>query len=393
MTLPLSYSWRNVRARPMRSLLTASVIALVVLACTLLMGLISSMQRTFTETGHELNLIVLRKGSDNDGSSQMPLEAFQAVRYLDGIARRGEDNAPMISPELVVQPFFRTRDGGRENVLVRGVERVALDVHHQVQINDGRMFEPSAGEAIIGRGVANRYEGAELGSEIEFGRGRWKVVGIFDANSTSFESEVWVDVRELANDAKRTMPFSGVRIRAASKADMDALERRIDDDPRYALDAQAELLYYAEQSTASGTLYIIVVAVAILAGVGASFGAANTMYAAVQTRTAEIGTLRALGFSRGSILWAFQAEAVFLALIGFLLGAVGAIIAAEVLSSALGGVAMSAETFTTSLIHVSVDGGNLIGALVLSLAIGMASGFGPAWRAARLAPIEALRKA
>ena len=320
MTLPLSYSWRNVRARPMRSLLTASVIALVVLACTLLMGLISSMQRTFTETGHELNLIVLRKGSDNDGSSQMPLEAFQAVRYLDGIARRGEDNAPMISPELVVQPFFRTRDGGRENVLVRGVERVALDVHHQVQINDGRMFEPSAGEAIIGRGVANRYEGAELGSEIEFGRGRWKVVGIFDANSTSFESEVWVDVRELANDAKRTMPFSGVRIRAASKADMDALERRIDDDHRYALDAQAELLYYAEQSTASGTLYIIVVAVAILAGVGASFGAANTMYAAVQTRTAEIGTLRALGFSRGSILWAFQAEAVFLALIGFLLG-------------------------------------------------------------------------
>lgn len=377
----------------MRSLLTASVIALVVLACTLLMGLISSMQRTFTTTGHELNLVVLRKGSDNDGSSQMPLEAYQAVRYLDGIARTGADNRPLVSPELVVQPFFRTRAGGRENVLVRGVEDIALDVHDQVRITEGRMFRPSSGEAIVGRGVTDRYEGAEVGSSIQFGRGEWKVVGIFDANATSFESEVWVDVRELANDAKRTMPFSGVRIRAASKSDMEALERRIDDDPRYALEAKAETLYYEEQSSASGTLYIIVIAVAILAGVGASFGAANTMYAAVQTRTAEIGTLRALGFSRRSILWAFQVEAVFLALLGFVLGAVGSFIAAEVLTWTLGGVAMAAETFTTSVIHVRVDTQNLLAALVLSLAIGMASGFGPAWRAARLAPIEALRKA
>lgn len=393
MTLPFSYSWRNVRARPMRSLLTASVIALVVLACTLLMGLISSMQRTFTATGHELNLVVLRKGSDNDGSSQMPLEAFQAVRYLDGIARRTSDGKTLISPELVVQPFFRTRDDGRENVLVRGVEEIALEVHDQVRITEGRMFRPSAREAIVGRGVAGRYEGAQLGSEIEFGRGTWKVVGLFDADSTSFESEVWIDVRELASDAKRTMPFSGVRIRAASQADMEALERRIDDDPRFALEAKAETLYYEEQSSASGTLYIIVISVAILAGVGASFGAANTMYAAVQTRTAEIGTLRALGFSRGSILWAFQVEAICLALLGFALGAIGAVIAAEVLSSALGGVAVGAETFTTSVIHVRVDAANLLGALLLSLAIGMASGLGPAWRAARLAPIEALRKA
>lgn len=393
MTLPLSYSWRNIRARPMRSALTATVIALVVLACTVLMGLISSMQATFTETGHPLNLIVLRKGSDNDGSSQMPLEAYQALRFFDGIERRPDDDQPLVSAELVVQPFFRTRDGGRENVLVRGVEPIALDVHHQVRVTEGRFFQPSAGEAIVGRGVTSRYAGAQLGDEIEFGRGRWKVVGIFDADGTSFESEVWVDVRELANDAKRTMPFSGLRIRAASTADREAIERRIDDDPRYALEAKAETLYYEEQSSASATLYVIVVAVAILAGVGASFGAANTMYAAVQTRTAEIGTLRALGFSRGSILWAFQAEAVLLALIGFALGAVGAFFAAEILTAALGGIAVGAETFTTSVIRIRVHPGNLMLALALSLAIGMAAGFGPAWRAARLAPIEALRKA
>lgn len=393
MTLPVSYSWRNVRARPLRSLLTASVIALVVLACTLLLGLISSIQRTFTDTGHPLNLIVLRKGSDNDGSSQLSLEAYQSLRFLDGIAARSSDGRPMISPELVVQPFFRTKEGGRENVLVRGVEDVALDVHDQVRITEGRMFEPSSGEAIVGRGVVGRYEGADLGSEIEFGRRRWKVVGIFDADATSFESEVWVDTRELANDAKRTMPFSGARIRTASQADMERLERRIDDDPRYALDAKAETLYYEEQSSASGALYVIVIAVAVLAGVGASFGAANTMYAAVQTRTAEIGTLRALGFSRGSILWAFQIEAVCLAILGFALGAAGSVVAAWLVSSALGGVAVGASTFSTSVIDVRVATGDLLAALALSLGIGMASGFGPAWRAARLAPIEALRKA
>ena len=378
-----------------RSLLTASVIALVVLSSTVLLGLISSIERTFKTTGHELNLMVLRKGADNDGSSTLPLEAYQFFRYLDGIATRSDNDRPMVSAELVVQPFFKTRDGGRENVLVRGVEDVALQVHDQVAITEGRMFRPSSGEVIIGRGVAGRYAGAKLGEVIEFGRGRWKVVGIFDAEGTSYDSEVWADVRELAADSRRpaAVPFSGLRIRAASAADLERLERRIDDDPRFALEAKPEMLYYAEQSSASASLYAIVVAVAILAGIGAAFGAANTMYAAVQTRTSEIGTLRALGFSRGSILWAFQAEAIFLALLGFILGGLGAIFAARALSAWLGGVAIGAATFTTSVVDLRVEPADLAAALVFSLGIGLGAGFGPAWRAARLSPIEALRKA
>ena len=392
MTLPLSYSWRNVRARPLRSLLTAGVIALVVLACTLLLGLISSISRTFTSTGNDLNLVVLRKGSDNDGSSQLSLEAYQALRFLDGIAARSADGRPLISPELVVQPFFRTRDGGRENVLVRGVEEIALEVHDQVKITEGRMIRPSSGEAIVGKGVAGRYRGTGLGGQIEFGRGTWTVVGLFEAEGTSFESEVWIDVRELAADAKRVLPYSGARIRAASPADLERLERRIDDDTRFALEAKPESIYYSEQSSASRSLYVIVIAVAILAGIGASFGAANTMYASVQARTAEIGTLRALGFSRGSILWAFEMEALCLAFLGFALGAIGAMGAASLVRSALGGVAVGAATFTTSVVEVQVDPRNLGVALVLSLVIGAAAGLGPAWRASRLPPIEALRK-
>src|SRR5215813_7055982 len=148
MTLPLSYSWRNVQARPGRSVMTAGVIALVVVACTLFLGLISSLRRTLVSSGDPRNLIVMRKGSDNDGSSQLSLEAFQAIRYFDGIGRDAEDQ-PLASPELVVQPFFRTLAGGRENVLVRGVEPIALQVHREVRIAAGRMLNPSSGEVVV----------------------------------------------------------------------------------------------------------------------------------------------------------------------------------------------------------------------------------------------------
>lgn len=391
MRLPLSYSVRNVAARPGRSVMTGGVIALVVIAATLFLGLISSLKRTLVTSGDPRNLVVMRKGSDNDGASQVPLAAHQAVKYLEGIARDAQGR-PLASPELVVQPFFRTKAGGRENVLVRGVEPVALDVHDKVRITEGRMFTPSAHEAIVGRGVVGRYAGAELGSELEFGRGTWKVVGIFDADGSSFESEVWVDVRELGNDAKRVFPYSGVRLRTTSPAAMAALTTRISDDPRWALDAQPETDYYAKQSESANSLYVLVIGIAVLAGVGAGFGAANTMYAAVQARTAEIGTLRALGFSRGAILTAFQIEAVVLSLIGFLVGAAGAATLSRAVTGWLGGVAFGASTFTTNVVTLQVSAADLSGALALACLIGLCGGFGPAWRAARLRPIEALRK-
>lgn len=392
LVLPLTYSLRNVVARPARSLMTAGVIALVVVACTLFLGLISSLQRTLVSSGDPRNLVVLRKGSDNDGSSQLSLEAFQAIRFFDGIARDADDQ-PLASPELVVQPFFRTHHGGRENVLVRGVEPVALQVHRGVRITAGRMLNPSASEAVVGKGVVGRYRGTTLGSEIEFGRGRWTVVGILEAEGASFESEVWVDVRELANDAKRPFPYSGVRLRVADGADMAALERRIDDDPRFALDAEPETAYYAKQAESANTLYVLVVGIAVLAGIGAGFGAANTMYAAVQARTAEIGTLRAIGFPRGAILVSFQVEAVALATLGFGLGAVLSLGLTRLIAVLVGGIAFGARTFTTNVITLQVSGTDLVAALLLAVTIGFVGGFGPAWRAARLRPIEALRKA
>jgi putative ABC transport system permease protein len=390
--LPLRYSLGNLVARRTRTLLTVAVIALVVIATTLFGSLVSSLRRTLVGTGNERNLIVLRKGATNDGSSVIPLEAFQALRFFEGVARDATGN-PLASPELVVQPFFRTAEGGRENVLVRGVEAVALQVHDEVAIVEGRMFQPSSGEAIVGSGVAGRYVGARVGDTLPFGRGHWKVVGRFDSNGSSFESEVWVDVRELAADAKRSIPYSGLRVRAAEGADMDALARRIDADPRYALEALPEPVYYEKQAESANSLYFIVIGLAVLAGIGAAFGATNTLYAAVQSRRAEIGTLRALGFSRTAIVVSFLIESLAIAFGGFAVGAALAALLGRLVSYWLGGIAFGAATFTTNVIQLRVGASDLATALALALVIGFAGGLAPAARAARMRPIEALRRA
>jgi putative ABC transport system permease protein len=392
MALPLSYSWRSVLARGPRTAFTVAVIALVVIATTLFWSLIASLNRTLVSSGSPENLVVMRKGASNDGSSQLSLESLQALRFFEGIARDPAGN-PLISPELVVQPFFATEGGGRENVLVRGVEPVALLVHREVVITEGRMFNASSGEAVVGRQVARRYSGAKLGSELQFGRGRWKVVGLMDAGNSSFESEVWVDARELANDAKRTLPYSGFRIRVAPGGDMDALARRIGEDPRFALEATREVEYYEKLSESARSLYIIVIGLAVLAGIGAVFGATNTMYAAVLSRTSEIGTLRALGFSRASILFSFLAESVMMALFAFAVGALGAWLLAMGISWLLGGIAFNTADFTSKAIQLRVAPSDLWMPLIFSLLIGVFGGLAPAARAARMRPVDALRKA
>ena len=392
MALPLSYSWRSMLARGMRTVFTVAVIALVVVATTLFWSLIASLKRTLISSGSPDNLVVMRKGATNDGSSQLALEAYQAIRFFEGIAKDPQGN-PLVSPELVVQPFFHTNAGTRENVLVRGVEPQALTVHDEVKIREGRMFTPSSGEAVVGRIVSERYQGAKLGDQLRFGNRDWKVVGVLDSGGSSFESEVWVDARELANNAKRPLPYSGFRIRVADGADMGALARRIGDDQRWALEATPEIDYYRNLSKTANTLYIIVAGLAVLAGIGAMFGATNTMYAAVQARTSEIGTLRALGFSRGSILIAFLAESLMTALFAFAIGALLSWLLAMGISAAMGGIGFAAQTFTTNVVVLRVEPQDLIIPLVLSVLIGVLGGFFPASAAARLRPVDALRKA
>ena len=385
----MRYSVRSLWGRRSRNGLTVAVITLVVVALALLSGLVSSMKASLASAGSPQNLIVLRKGASSDGASALPLEVYQALRFFDGIAR-GADGEPVVSPELVVQPFGITRWGSRESAQVRGVEAPAFAVRTTLRIVRGRTLHPSSGEAIVGRAAAERYAGAELGGSLPLGNSTWRVVGVFETGS-ALDSEIWVDARQLANDARRPSPYSSLRLRVASGAGVPALIRRIEGDPRFGLAASRESDYMAKQAASADALYIVVGGLALLAGIGAAFGATNTLYAAVQARTREIGTLRALGFSSHAIAGSFLLEALLMACAGFALGSALAWLAALGVSAFVGDVSTLSMS-GTSLVSLRIGALDLGIAGALALTIGLGGALPPALRAARLRPIEALRK-
>ncbi len=377
MIVPVAYNARSLLVRRWTSVFTAAGIGLVVAVTLLLSGLVGGLQQMLVGTGDPDNLVVLRKGATNDGSSFLTRDAVQIVRALPGIAP-GSDGRPLVSPEIVNQPFIRTRDGGRENVLVRGVEPAAFEVHRGVRLVEGRMFQPKLGEVVIGRGVALRHQGARVGGRLAFGRRTWTVVGVFDAGGTAFDSEIWADVSDVQDDARRPSGCSGIRLRVAPGADRRALVDRIAADARVTLEAKPETVYYAEQAEAANSLYVLVLVLAVVMATGATFGALNTMYAAVTSRTAEIGTLRALGFSRGAILLSFLFESVLLALGGFVGGVALGIGAMWAVNALLQGVAFSMMTFSVATVLLEPSLGGVMLGFAFALAIGVLGGLAPA---------------
>jgi putative ABC transport system permease protein len=305
MAIPLAYPVRSLLVRKWTSAFTAGGVALVVTATLLLLSLVGGLRRMLASSGEQNNVVVLRKGSTNDGVSQVPRDAALALRTMPGVARSA-DGEPLASPELVNQPFMVTNGGGREIVLIRGVEPVALDVHRAVKLVQGRLFQPHVGEVVVGVGVRGRYVGAELGGHIEFGRRRWTVVGVFDSGGKAFDSEIWADVTDVQDDTRRS-GYSGVRLTIDPSTDFATLKRRIEDDGRFALEAKPETDYYREQADTTQTLYVLVLTLAVIMATGAVFGALNTMYAAVASRSASRGG-RSCGASSAS-RWSWRAWA------------------------------------------------------------------------------------
>jgi putative ABC transport system permease protein len=390
MAIPLSYNVRSLLLRRWTNAFSAGGIALVVAATMLLAALVGGLQTILTSAGEPDNLVVMRKGATNDGSSQVPRDAALAVRAMPGIAR-GTDGLPLVSAEIVNQPFMKTPDGGRENVLVRGVEPRAFEVHRSVKLVRGRMFQPKLGEIVMGADAARRY-GGELGGTITFGRRQWTVVGIFDSGGTAFDSEVWADVTDVQDDTRRD-GYSGLRVTVAPGSDPAALIRRLQDDGRFTLQAKPETAYYSEQADTANALYVLVVTLAAIMATGATFGALNTMYAAVANRTAEIGTLRALGFGRGAILVSFLTESMLLAAFGLLAGFALSALAMWAVNTLLSGVAFSMMTFSVATVLLRPSLGGALMGLAFATAIGVFGGLGPAWRAAHLPVTDALRRA
>jgi putative ABC transport system permease protein len=381
----LKYNLRNLIVRRVNTLMTIGTIALVVGIFVALMSLANGLNIALRATGSPENLIVLRQGSQTEMQSGVSKEAFQIIQTLPGIARDQQDK-PMASAEISVIVNLPRKSGEATNVTLRGVSESGFALRPQIKLIKGRLFRPNVGEAIVSQKVADRFSGAGLGDALQLGRRSLTVVGIFDAGGTAFDSEIWSHVNDVA-DAFDRGGYSSVMVRAENAATRDQLAARIDAEQRLKLEAKPEIKYYEEQTSTSGPIRGLGVFVAIIMGIGACFGGMNTMYAAVAYRTREIGTLRALGFSKLSILTSFVIESMILALIG---GVVGCLLALPVNGIATG--TMNFRTFSELAFSFRITPDLLVSALIFSLVLGFIGGLLPSRLAARMPITRALRE-
>ncbi|MBI3121648.1 MAG: ABC transporter permease [candidate division NC10 bacterium] len=385
MAIPLTYNLRNLRVRAYSTVMTALSIGLVVAVFIGVTALARGLEEAFVTTGTPLNLVVLRQGSQVETSSVVRRDSLQVIKYLPGVAVDSM-GLPLVSPELIVLLNLPKRDGGQGNVIVRGVSTKGFELRPQVRLVRGRPVRPGLREILVGRAVAERFQGAEPGAALRFGRSLWRVVGVFDAGRTAFDSEIWSDESELAQDFDRA-DYSSVLLRAESGPGLQAIQQRISEDRRLHLKALTEQAYYAEQTKAAGPIKVLGSFMAVVMAIGASFAVMNTMYAAVARRSREIGILRVLGFRPGSILLSFLAESLLLALVG---GVVGCLLALPIHGLSTG--TTNFRTFSEVSFAFRITPDLLLGGLAFSLVMGGLGGFLPARLASRQPMIETLRE-
>ena len=385
MTIPLKYNIRNLVVRKVTTAMTIAGIALVVATFVALMAMADGLSRTLVATGVAENVVMLRKGAIADAASSLGLDQFMAVRDLAAFARDAQGNT-LVSPELCFQILSRKREAGEANVILRGVRPIAFHVHRSVKIAQGRAVAVRAGELVVGRGVLARYSGFDLGSHVKLFQREWTVVGVLEAGGGSFESEVWCDLDDLMSDTKRSY-YSAVFATLADPAGFEAVHRTVADDPRINLEAKTEIEYYREQSESAMHLRALGMVVAFIMGVGAIFAAMNTMYAAIASRTKEIGTLRALGFSRAAVTTSFVIESMLLSLPGGILGCILALP-----TNGMSGGTMNMRSFADVSFQFTITPHIVLSALGFSLAIGFFGGLLPARMGASTPIVRALRE-
>jgi putative ABC transport system permease protein len=338
-------------------------------------------------SGEPLDLIVLRKGSTTEGNGGFDLTKAQQLATLPGLAR-DDSGKPLVAAELLNIPVVERRDGSRTNVIVRGVEAQSAKLRPAFTIVQGRDFVPGRGECISSRNIARRFKGAGLGEVFKVGeKESYRVVGLFTSGGSSAESEVWVDRKDLERNTNREGSISAVQLRAATPADLETLRKTIDGDPQFRLYPWRESDYFENQSRSSLFLQVAGTLIAVLLTVGAMFAAANTMFSAVSSRTREIGTMRALGFSRFDVLVSFLGESVLLCALGGLVG-----LLATIPLGALTFGTNDFNTFSERTIHFRFGPLVMSVAVAMTLAMGVLGGLFPALRAVKLDVIKALRE-
>jgi len=388
MAIPLSYVVRNLAARKMTTALTAGGLALVVYVFATVLMLDEGLRKTLVDTGSFDNVLVVRRSAETEVQSAVDREQAAVVESQPELTV-GVGGARMVSKEMVVLISLVKRATGKpSNVVIRGVGLQAFSLRPQVRIVEGRMFRPGSSEIVAGRSIAQRFEGAGIGERLRFGGRDWTVVGLFDAGGSGFDSEIWGDGDQLMQAFRRNI-YSSVVARLADPDSFDALKIRIESDPRLTLEAKRETVYYSEQSEQlSSFIRYLGITLSVIFSSGAIIGAMITMYASVASRTPEIGTLRALGFRRRSILWAFLLESLLMAAVG---GVVG--VALATLMQWVSFSTTNFQTFSELAFSFTLTGRIVAWSMGFALLMGLLGGFLPAARAARLNIVDALRAA
>jgi|HubBroStandDraft_1064217.scaffolds.fasta_scaffold07833_2 putative ABC transport system permease protein len=395
MAIPISYNIRNLILRKGLTLMTALGIALTVTTAIFLMALVAGLDRAFVSSGNPLNVLVLRKGSEAELSGGFDASLFPTLKTLPGIAKDSHGE-PMASGEWVVVIVLPRKDGtGEVNVTVRGMMPDGLEMRTlpggknnqpSVKLVEGRWFQTGQREVVVSKSVQGRFTHANLGDTMEFGKGQWKVVGIFDAGGSAYESEVWGDVNQMASDFDRQGGYASAYLHATDPIAADALVHRVSDDQRLKLEGMLETDYYAKQTSSGTPIKVIGYVVGIIMAVGSIFAAMNTMYAAVAYRGREIATLRVIGFSQPAILTSFVFESLLLALLGAIVGIL--------LMLPFNGMQTGTSnqvTFSEVVFALRITPQVAIYAIIFALVMGLIGGLAPAWHAARQNILSALR--
>jgi putative ABC transport system permease protein len=386
MGLISSYNLRSMTVRKGTAAMTAMGIAMVVAVFVMTMAIAQGFRGALVSSGSNENAILLRKGATSETVSGVLRSQLPLIEAMPQVARA--NGHVMASPELVVIIALpRQSDDQPANVPVRGVGPLAYEVRNTLTFVEGRRFTPGTREINVGKQATVRFKGLTLGSEVKFGGASWKVVGVFTADDASFESEVWGDV-DLMMPAFQRNGYQSVTLKLTDPSAFESLAAAVAADPRLDLKAYPERDYYEGQSETTGTLIrVFATFVTAILSIGAVFGAMNTMYAAVAYRTREIGTLRALGFSRSRIVSAFLAESVALAVVG---GVIGCALALPVHGLSTG--AMNMTSFSELAFKFRITPGLLVNGLIFSAVMGAVGGLLPAIRAARIPVARALRE-
>jgi len=388
MRIPLSYSFRNLWTRRLTTILTASGMALVVFVFASVLMLAEGFRKTLVETGSYDNVIVIRKASNSEVMSGVDRLQASVIESQPEIST-GENGRKLIAKEIVVLVNLSRRGSDKPALIqVRGINESSLALRQQVRLIEGRMPRPGFSEIIAGVSIAKRYRGGGLGEALRFAMRDWTVVGIFDSGNTGYKSEIWGDADQLMKAFRRPV-YSSVLFKLHDSSEFQGFKERIESDPRLTLEAKRETQYYADQSEMMSTfLSILGLSLTIIFSLGAVVGAMITMYAAVANRTGEIGTLRALGFKRRSILLAFIIESLLLSLIG---GCIGVFFASFMQFLTIS--SMNWQTFSELAFSFSLNFSIIYKSLLFSLIMGLIGGVLPAFRAARMNIIDALRAA